>query len=51
MSATASNNIYSVSALNRSVASLLEQEFGWIWVEGEISNLSQPASGHLYFSL
>jgi exodeoxyribonuclease VII large subunit len=51
MSATASNNIYSVSTLNRTVASLLEQEFGWIWVEGEISNLSQPASGHLYFSL
>ena len=51
MSATASNNIYSVSALNQSVASLLEREFGWIWVEGEISNLSQPASGHLYFSL
>jgi exodeoxyribonuclease VII large subunit len=50
MSAT-SNNIYSVSTLNQSVASLLEQEFGWIWVEGEISNLSQPASGHLYFSL
>ncbi|MFV2003981.1 MAG: exodeoxyribonuclease VII large subunit [Gammaproteobacteria bacterium] len=45
------NNIYSVSALNRSVANLLEQEFSWIWVEGEISNLSQPASGHIYFSL
>ena len=45
------NNTYSVSSLNRSVADLLEQEFGWIWVEGEISNLAQPASGHLYFSL
>jgi exodeoxyribonuclease VII large subunit len=51
MSVTASNNIYSVSSLNQSVAALLEKEFGWIWVEGEISNLSQPASGHLYFSL
>ena len=46
-----SNNIYSVSTLNQSVANLLEQEFGWIWVEGEISNLAQPASGHIYFSL
>ena len=46
-----SNNIFSVSALNRSVAELLEQEFAWIWVEGEISNLAQPASGHIYFSL
>ena len=45
------NNIFSVSALNRSVSNLLEQEFGWIWVEGEISNLAQPASGHIYFSL
>ncbi|VAW51475.1 Exodeoxyribonuclease VII large subunit [hydrothermal vent metagenome] len=45
------NNIYSVSSLNRSVADLLEQEFAWISVEGEISNLAQPASGHIYFSL
>jgi len=30
------NTIYSVSTLNQSVANLLEQEFGWIWVEGEI---------------
>ncbi len=44
-------NIFSVSTLNRSVANLLEQEYNWIWVEGEISNLAQPASGHLYFSL
>ena len=46
-----SKSIYSVSTLNQSVANLLEQEFGWIWVEGEISNLAQPASGHIYFSL
>ncbi len=46
-----SNNIYSVSTLNQSVANLLEREFGFIWVQGEISNLAQPASGHIYFSL
>ncbi|MDB6095799.1 MAG: exodeoxyribonuclease large subunit [Francisellaceae bacterium] len=40
-----------VSQLNQSVRNLLETEFPLIWVEGEISNLSQPASGHLYFSL
>lgn len=45
------NNIYSVSSLNQSVANLLEAEFAWIWVEGEISNLAQPSSGHIYFSL
>ena len=45
------NNIYSVSSLNHSVADMLEQEYSWVWVEGEISNLAQPASGHKYFSL
>ena len=43
--------IYSVSELNRAAAETLEQNFSWIWVEGEISNLAQPASGHIYFSL
>ncbi|GAW86233.1 exodeoxyribonuclease VII large subunit [Bathymodiolus platifrons methanotrophic gill symbiont] len=42
---------YSVSQLNRNVKSLLEQNFFSIQVIGEISNLSRPASGHLYFSL
>ncbi len=31
--------------------SLLEGEFPALWVEGEVSNLSRPSSGHLYFSL
>ena len=43
--------VYSVSELNSAVARLLEQEFAWIWVEGEISNLATPASGHIYFTL
>lgn len=51
MSDAKNNNIYSVSSLNRSVANLLEEKFAWIWVEGELSNLAQPASGHIYFSL
>ena len=51
MSDSKINNIYSVSTLNQSVANLLEEEFAWIWVEGEISNLALPASGHIYFSL
>ncbi len=50
-SSTENNNTYSVSSLNQSVANLLEQEFSWISVEGEVSNLAQPASGHIYFSL
>jgi len=51
LSDSGNDNIYSVSSLNRSVANLLEQEFAWIWVEGEISNMARPASGHIYFSL
>lgn len=42
---------FSVSQLNRSVKSLLETHFPLIWVEGEISNLSRPGSGHWYFTL
>jgi exodeoxyribonuclease VII large subunit len=40
-----------VSQLNRRVKTLLEQGIARLWVEGEISNLSRPASGHIYFSL
>ena len=43
--------IYTVTELNGSVRFLLSSHFGAIWVEGEISNLAQPASGHLYFTL
>jgi exodeoxyribonuclease VII large subunit len=44
-------DIYTISRLNREAKQLLEGTFPLIWVEGEISNLSRPASGHLYFSL
>jgi exodeoxyribonuclease VII large subunit len=44
-------DVYTVSRLNREVRSVLEQGLGVIWVEGELSNFSQPASGHWYFSL
>lgn len=47
----AGRDVYSVSRLNREAKALLEGSFPLIWVEGEISNLSRPASGHLYFSL
>lgn len=44
-------DIYSVSRLNREAKSVLEGGFPPIWVEGEISNLARPGSGHVYFSL
>ena len=40
-----------VTELTRQVKLLLEGEFPEVWVEGEISNLRIPASGHMYFSL
>jgi len=46
-----SRDIYSVSRLNREVRAVLESGFPLLWVEGELSNLAQPASGHIYFSL
>ncbi len=48
---TPAREIYSVSHLNHAARDLLESEFPRIWVEGEISNLARPTSGHIYFSL
>jgi len=44
-------DVYSVTRLNREVRVVLERGLGVIWVEGELSNLSQPGSGHWYFTL
>ncbi|RTZ67309.1 MAG: exodeoxyribonuclease VII large subunit [Aquificaceae bacterium] len=43
--------ILKVSELNAEVGLLLKQGFPLLWIEGEISNFSRPASGHMYFSL
>ncbi len=43
--------VYSVTRLTREVRALLDRGLGVIWIEGELSNFSQPASGHWYFSL
>jgi exodeoxyribonuclease VII large subunit len=44
-------HVFTVTALNREIGQLLAHSFPLLWVEGEISNLSQPHSGHMYFSL
>jgi len=44
-------DVYTVSRLNLTAKGLLEAQLPLVWVEGEISNLARPASGHLYFSL
>jgi len=48
---TENRKIYGVSELTRLIKSVLEDEVGEIWVEGEISNLRRPASGHWYFTV
>ncbi len=44
-------DVFSVSRLNREVRDILEGNFPLIWLEGELSNVARPASGHIYFSL
>jgi exodeoxyribonuclease VII large subunit len=46
-----SRHVYSVSEINALARDLLESAYFDIWVEGEISNLRSPGSGHLYFTL
>ncbi len=43
--------VLTVSELTRDIKEVLESVFAEVSVEGEISNLRQPASGHIYFSL
>jgi exodeoxyribonuclease VII large subunit len=44
-------HILTPSTLNRLVRGLLEDALPLVWVEGELSNVARPASGHLYFTL
>lgn len=43
--------IFTVSRLNREARFILEGSFPMVWIEGEISNFAVPSSGHWYFSL
>mgnify|MGYP006093853187 CR=1 FL=1 len=45
------NDVFTVSQLNQRAKQLLEITFSSVKVEGEISNLSRPSSGHWYFTL
>jgi exodeoxyribonuclease VII large subunit len=51
LSTSMQRNILTVSQLNRATSRLLDEHFLSVLVEGELSNLAQPSSGHLYFSL
>ena len=43
--------VYTVTQLTTSIRAILEHAFPDVWVEGEVSNLRIPSSGHVYFSL
>ncbi|MDP2862432.1 MAG: exodeoxyribonuclease VII large subunit [Desulfobacterales bacterium] len=43
--------IYSVTELTSELKRLIEDKYPFIWIYGEISNISAPLSGHLYFTL
>ena len=45
------NDILTVSQLNNNIKFLLEERFDFVLVEGEVSNLRRPQSGHIYFTL
>ncbi|AFH92107.1 MULTISPECIES: exodeoxyribonuclease VII large subunit [Providencia] len=51
MSTQQNSGIYSVSKLNQAVRELLDRQMGKIWLTAEISNFSQPSSGHWYLTL
>jgi exodeoxyribonuclease VII large subunit len=44
-------HVFEVGELTRSLKAVVESEFPFVWVRGQVVNLSRPGSGHLYFSL
>lgn len=48
---TKEKHVYSVSEITADIKLILENTFGEVWVEGEVSNFKAHPSGHLYFSL
>ena len=51
ISGTVDRKVFSVSQLNRAIKQILEKEYAFVWITGEISNLSKAASGHVYLTL
>ena len=43
--------VFSVNELATGIKRLIETSYGMVWVEGEVSNLRQPPSGHIYLTL
>ena len=47
----ATRRVLTVSELTTTVRRLLEKEVGQIWITGEVTNLREQGSGHIYFTL
>jgi len=48
---TVKSKIFTVTELTRQIKFLLEENYHSVWLEGEVSNLRIPSSGHMYFTL
>ena len=44
-------HIFRVSELTEAIKNVVESQFPFVWVKGQVSNLARPASGHVYFNL
>ncbi|MDD4201859.1 MAG: exodeoxyribonuclease VII large subunit [Candidatus Omnitrophica bacterium] len=44
-------HIYTVSELTKDIRKIIENNFPYLWLEGEISNFKRHSSGHLYLNL
>ncbi|MBZ5552189.1 MAG: exodeoxyribonuclease VII large subunit [Acidobacteriia bacterium] len=51
MTPKSDRRVFTVSEITGRIKGLLEAEFASVWVEGEISNFTRAASGHLYFTI
>jgi exodeoxyribonuclease VII large subunit len=51
MTSKPERKVFTVSEITGRIKALLELEFSSVWVEGEISNFTRAASGHLYFTI
>ena len=44
-------SVFTITELTRQIKETLELSYSTLWVEGEISNMKTPSSGHFYFTL
>ncbi|MDA0323288.1 MAG: exodeoxyribonuclease VII large subunit [Verrucomicrobia bacterium] len=51
MGASEERKIFGVGELTRLIKRTLERDVGMVWIEGEISNVRRPSSGHIYFTI